>query len=159
MTKQTLLFEMSKKEKSDWNKKVSQLTEEIKKLETEIEEIKANKIFENAFEWRFEFPEVLDDNGEFIGFDVVIGNPPYMLVFEEKMKLFLEQSYPEFKRNNDLYVAFFKLGFSILSENANFSFITPNTFVKGDYFKPIRSFLAGEKQINELIDFGNILIF
>jgi adenine-specific DNA-methyltransferase len=78
MTKQTQLFEMSKKEKADWNKKVSQLTEETKKLETEIEEIKANKIFENAFEWRFEFPEVLNDNGDFIGFDVVIGNPPYM---------------------------------------------------------------------------------
>jgi adenine-specific DNA-methyltransferase len=56
-----------------------------KKLETEIEEIKANKIFENAFEWRFEFPEVLNDNGDFIGFRTIIccnndlyGNPPYM---------------------------------------------------------------------------------
>jgi hypothetical protein len=159
MTKQTQLFEMGKKEKADWNKKVFQLTEETKKLETEIEEIKANKIFENAFEWRFEFPEVLNDNGDFVGFNVVIGNPPYMLVFDEKMKPFLEQAYPEFKRNNDLYVAFFKLGFSILSQNANFSFITPNTFIKGDYFKPIRHFLSSEKQIVELIDFGNILIF
>ena len=119
LTQQTQLFEMSKKEKADWNKKVSQLTAETKKLELEIEEIKANKIFENSFEWRFEFPEVLNDNVDFIGFDIVIGNPPYMLVFEEKMKQFLEHSYPEFKRNNDLYVAFFKLGFSILSENAN----------------------------------------
>jgi hypothetical protein len=159
MTNQTQLFEMGKKEKADWNKKVLQLTEETKKLETEIEEIKANKIFENAFEWRFEFPEVLNDDGDFVGFDVVIGNPPYMLVFDEKMKPFLEQAYPEFKRNNDLYVAFFKLGFSILSQNANFSFITPNTFIKGDYFKPIRHFLSSEKQIVELIDFGNILIF
>ena len=87
---------------------------------------------------------MLNDHGYFVGFDVVIGNPPYMLVFEEKMKLFLEQSYPEFKRNNDLYVAFFNLGFSILSVNANFSFITPNTFIKGDYFKSLRNFLAGE---------------
>ena len=68
---------MGKKEKMAWNKKVEQLTEETKKLETEIETIKANKIFENAFEWRFEFPEVLNDEGEFVGFDVVIGNPPY----------------------------------------------------------------------------------
>jgi adenine-specific DNA-methyltransferase len=50
------------------------------KLETEIEEIKANKIYENAFEWRFEFPEVLNDDGDFVGFDVVIGNPPYKLL-------------------------------------------------------------------------------
>ena len=47
-------------------------------LETELEEIKNNKIYENAFEWRFEFPEVLNDEGDFIGFDVVIGNPPYV---------------------------------------------------------------------------------
>jgi len=80
LTQQTQLFEMSKKEKADWNKKVLQLTEETKKIENEIEEIKANKIFENAFEWRFEFPEVLNDDGDFVGFDVVIGNPPYFII-------------------------------------------------------------------------------
>ncbi|QQS65523.1 MAG: class I SAM-dependent DNA methyltransferase [Chlorobiota bacterium] len=84
---QVQIFEMSKKEKADWNKKVSQLTEETQKLETEIEEIKANKIFENAFEWRFEFPEVLNDEGDFVGFDVVIGNPPYGALFSEKTKV------------------------------------------------------------------------
>jgi type II restriction/modification system DNA methylase subunit YeeA len=78
LTNQGQLFEMSKKEKAEWNRKVKQLTEETKKLETEIEEIKSNKIFENAFEWRFEFPEVLNDDGDFVGFDVVIGNPPYI---------------------------------------------------------------------------------
>ena len=55
---------------------------EVSLIENEIEEIKNNKIYENAFEWRFEFPEVLDENGNFIGFDVVIGNPPYMRVQE-----------------------------------------------------------------------------
>ncbi|MBL7837872.1 MAG: type II restriction endonuclease, partial [Bacteroidetes bacterium] len=54
ITNQQQLFEMSKKEKAAWNKKVQDLTTETKKLETEIEEIKANKIYENAFEWRFE---------------------------------------------------------------------------------------------------------
>ena len=80
LTTQTSLFEQSKTEKKEWNNKVEKLTNEIKKLETEIEEIKANKIYENAFEWRFEFPEVLNDEGDFVGFDVVIGNPPYILV-------------------------------------------------------------------------------
>ncbi|MBK8926539.1 MAG: endonuclease domain-containing protein [Crocinitomicaceae bacterium] len=65
MTNQGQLFEMSKRKKPI-GKKVQQLTEETKKLETEIEEIKANKIFENAFEWRFEFPEVLNDDGDFV---------------------------------------------------------------------------------------------
>src|SRR5690606_6609073 len=98
MTNQGQLLEMSKKEKDDWNKKVQQLTKETKKLENEIEEIKANKIFENAFEWRFEFPEALNDDGDFIGFDVVIGNPPYMRVQEIQasqpiQKLYYESQY------------------------------------------------------------------
>src|SRR5690606_16967593 len=84
MTQHQQLFEMSKKEKAAWNKKVAKLTEETNKLETEIEAIKANKIFENAFEWRFEFPEVLNDDGEFVGFDVVIGNPPYFSLSKVK---------------------------------------------------------------------------
>jgi adenine-specific DNA-methyltransferase len=74
MTNQGQLFELSKKEKAEWNAKVTKITADTQKLETEIEEIKSNKIYENAFEWRFEFPEVLDDNGDFVGFDVVIGN-------------------------------------------------------------------------------------
>jgi adenine-specific DNA-methyltransferase len=78
MTNQGQLFEMSQKEKAEWNKKVSKLAAETRKLDAEIEEIKNNKIYENAFEWRFEFPEVLNDDGDFVGFDVVIGNPPYI---------------------------------------------------------------------------------
>ncbi len=59
----------------------------LSKLETERDDIKANKIFENAFEWRFEFPEVLNDDGDFVGFDVVIGNPPYFpKVYCRKLK-------------------------------------------------------------------------
>ena len=54
------------------------LADKIDKIETQLEEIKSNKIYENAFEWRFEFPEVLNDEGDFVGFDVVIGNPPYV---------------------------------------------------------------------------------
>jgi adenine-specific DNA-methyltransferase len=86
LTTQQSLFEMSKKEKADWNKKVQSLTDETKKMEAEIEEIKANKIYENAFEWRFEFPEVLNDDGDFVGFDVVIGNPPYGLFNKKQNK-------------------------------------------------------------------------
>jgi len=71
LTNQTTLFEKTKKEKVEWNKKVKKFADAINKLEAEIEEIKNNKIYENAFEWRFEFPEVLNEDGDFIGFDVV----------------------------------------------------------------------------------------
>jgi len=58
------------------------LENEIAKYKQQIEEIKSNKIYENAFEWRFEFPEVLNDEGDFLGFDVLIGNPPYVDIKE-----------------------------------------------------------------------------
>ncbi|MFM7711190.1 MAG: Eco57I restriction-modification methylase domain-containing protein, partial [Microcystis sp.] len=74
---QILLFEESPKEKKAREKKISQLRNEIDKLRPQLEEIESGKIYHNAFEWRFEFPEVLDDKGNFIGFDVIIGNPPY----------------------------------------------------------------------------------
>jgi chaperonin cofactor prefoldin len=54
MTQQTQLFELSKREKKAWDKKLTELTKDTKKLEAEIEKIKANKVYENAFEWRFE---------------------------------------------------------------------------------------------------------
>ena len=114
MTNQGQLFEMGKKEQTDWHKKVQLLTEETKKLENEIEEIKANKIYENAFEWRFEFPEVLNDDGVFVGFDVVIGNPPYMRVQEIQasqpiQKLYYESQYQNAKSAYDLANIFFEL--------------------------------------------------
>jgi adenine-specific DNA-methyltransferase len=131
MTNQGQLFEMSKKEKADWNKKVTQLTEETKKLEAEIEEIKANKIFENAFEWRFEFPEVLNDDGDFVGFDVVIGNPPYFIMTKNNMeKLELSHyinNYQAVKNasSKNIFNLFIELGIIISNSNSFHSMIVP----------------------------------
>jgi len=66
--------------KKNRQKRVEKLTKDIEKVEAEVEELKSGVIYRNAFEWRFEFPEVLDEKtGDFIGFDIVIGNPPYGL--------------------------------------------------------------------------------
>jgi hypothetical protein len=65
-------------------KDLKKAAKNLKKLEEERDDTETNKIYENAFEWRFEFPEVLDDNGNFTGFDVVIGNPPYAVVEKER---------------------------------------------------------------------------
>src|SRR5680860_824142 len=111
MTQQQQLFEMSKKEKAAWNKRVAKLTEDTKKLETEIEEIKANKIFENAFEWRFEFPEVLNDDGDFVGFDLIIGNPPYLQLskLKEQADYFSRAGYETYSKGADIYCLFYCL--------------------------------------------------
>ena len=151
------LFDNSKKEKTEWNNKVQQLSAEIQKLETEIETIKANKIFENAFEWRFEFPEVLNDAGDFIGFDVVIGNPPYInfanlpdteRAFYNKFELY--------KNKTDLYAFFVGLGTKIKNEQGFICLIIPHTWVSTSSFLPLRKLLIDQMNLMSIVelDFG-----
>ncbi|HBS88381.1 MAG TPA: type II restriction endonuclease, partial [Bacteroidales bacterium] len=160
MTEHPKLFELSNNEKNAWNKKVKELTEESSKLEKLIEEIKNNKIYENAFEWRFEFPEVLDDNGDFIGFDVVIGNPPYIRQEGIKeLKPYLEENFSTFSGRADLYVYFYEKGVSILEPNGIFCFITPNKFFRANYGKALKTYLSSKLNIIKIIDFGELPVF
>ncbi len=160
LTTQTGLFEMSKKEKTAWNKKVEKLTKDTKKLETEIEEIKNNQIYENAFEWRFEFPEVLNDEGDFVGFDTVIGNPPYVGL--EKMKTFSKAiegfGFRTFNKKGDIYTLFVELAFNILTVKGWSSYIMPNKWLQAGYGKGVRNLFL-EKNLLRLTDFGDIQVF
>lgn len=133
---QTSLFEKTAKEKKEFEKNYKKIKDEFTKLETEIEEIKSNKIYENAFEWRFEFPEVLNDEGDFVGFDVVIGNPPYV-VMQDK---YFNDNYLT-GRCFDLYCYFFERGKNILKQNGKLSFITPSLFIKGVKYTPLQDYL------------------
>ena len=161
LTTQTSMFEMSKKEKSAWSKKVEKLTKDTKKLETEIEEIKNNKIYENAFEWRFEFPEVLNDEGDFVGFDTVIGNPPYIRIQDLKEYINVYKNLYESANtgNYDIYVPFIELGYSILNQNHFLNFILPHKFLVADFGRGIRNFIKQRKAIDKIISFGHELIF
>lgn len=147
---QQQLFEMSKKEKSDWNKKVQRLTEETKRLEAEIGEIKANKIFENAFEWRFEFPEVLNDEGDFVGFDVIIGNPPYGSLFTEVEKVFVKNNYEFSDYQLDAYMTFFERSYSLLREFSQLCFIVPNTWLLNYKTPKVRDLLFNNFNTNNV---------
>ena len=159
LTNQTQLFEMSKKEKADWNKQVQNLTTETKKIETEIEEIKSNKIYENAFEWRFEFPEVLNDKGDFVGFDVVIGNPPYVFGGNEGIKENEKKYYKEKFENGsgkiNLFTLFIEQSFNLLKNASQFGFIIPNTFLRVTSYNSTRKYLVNNSKINSIYDFGD----
>ncbi|MDP1622186.1 MAG: Eco57I restriction-modification methylase domain-containing protein [Bacteroidales bacterium] len=151
LTQQTSLFERNKKELADWNKQVNDLTGKIKKLETELEEIKSNKIYENAFEWRFEFPEVLNDDGDFVGFDVVIGNPPYITgsSFKEFQQYFL-QRFKTAEYQLDLYPLFIELADFILKKEGSVSLITPNSWLKNLRMQKTREFILSRFSINSI---------
>ncbi|MEI8007378.1 MAG: TaqI-like C-terminal specificity domain-containing protein [Bacteroidota bacterium] len=153
-TNQTFLFERSKKELTEWNKKVNELTGKIKKLETELDEIKNNKVYENAFEWRFEFPEVLNDEGDFVGFDVVIGNPPYIPLesFTDIEKVIFRNKFPQFERKYETSVMFMIEGFWVVRKTGLVSYIAPQTWQTGENYSIFRKFLITGKGINQIIN-------
>jgi adenine-specific DNA-methyltransferase len=158
-TGQSRLFELTKTQKDEWNRKVKKITVEIKKFETEIEEINNNCIYENAFEWRFEFPEVLDNEGDFVGFDVVIGNPPYIRQETiSQMKPYLQINYSIYSGIADLYVFFVQKGINILHENGSFNYILPNKWMRTGYGKKLRKWIL-QYEIRSIIDFGDLPVF
>lgn len=81
-----LLFGERTKEENNEAKK---LRKQLVQIEKEHEDIKNNKIYEHSFEWRFEFPALLDKEGKFIGFDIIIGNPPYGAKLSSVEKIYL----------------------------------------------------------------------
>lgn len=141
---QAVLFEETHAEKKARAQQLATLSGAIDKLEKQLEIIRSNQIYVGAFEWRFEFPEVLDDDGKFLGFDVVIANPPY--IDSEKMvrdghediRAHLADVYTTAKGNWDLYIVFLELGLKLLRTPGNMTFITPDKWLSrpfGDAFR------------------------
>ncbi len=114
------------------------------------------------FHWELEFPEVFYDetkrkeNG---GFDAVVGNPPYEIVFDIPEKRFLEAILSSFVRNNDRYVAFSEKCVSLLRAAGFASLIIPNTFVMGPYFNRLKEFWLTNTQVIFIDDFGYTVLF
>ncbi len=139
---QQVLFDETEKEKKAKQRKQEKLEADIQKLNAEIEEIKHNKIYENAFEWRFEFPEALNDAGDFVGFDVVIGNPPYLIVkkentIESELDYYKQYASADFKVN--LFALFQELAL-IISDNLGITgLIIPDTSLNLPAFSKMRS--------------------
>jgi adenine-specific DNA-methyltransferase len=140
-----------------WEKK--RLTKLLEQKEKEIEEIESNAIFQNAFEWRFEFPEVLDEEGRYRGFDVVIGNPPYIRQEElGDFKVYLKKNFSTFAGTADLYVYFVERGLNLLCEGGHFSYIVPNKWMRAGYGKALRQWLQNHTLV-QLLDFGDLPVF
>ena len=157
LTGQSSLFELNNKQKEEWNNKVKKLVSEIKKYETEIEEIKSNKIFENAFEWRFEFPEVLNNDGDFVGFDVVIGNPPYLNVelIAQSQKEYFKERFETFYKRTDIFCLFLELSSSQLINSGQLAFIMPSIVLNNLSYKPIREKILKNNWLNTVCYTGN----
>ena len=155
------LFEFSSKEQRIRNKEINNLKEEIRKIELLFEEIKTNRIYLSAFEWRLEFPEVLSDEGDFIGFDCIIGNPPYIQL--QKMgadaDVLQQIGYKTFVKTGDLFCLFYELGITLLKKNGLLAYITSNTWLRAGYGESLRRFLLENSNVKQLIDFSEFKVF
>ncbi|MBO4698378.1 Eco57I restriction-modification methylase domain-containing protein [bacterium] len=112
-------------------------------------------IYANSLEWMIEFPEVLDDTGKFLGFDAVIGNPPYVNISnikDEAAKQFYRAAYKTAKNKCDLYSIFTEKAKSLLKPNGLFGFIFSNTWLSIESFYPFREFLAKDVKVTKLVE-------
>jgi len=155
------LFEISKKERLQQEKRAKELKAKIDKLNDEIEVIRNNKMFVGAFEWRIEFPEILDEAGNFLGFDCIIGNPPYIQLQKmgQDADALQKMGYETYERTGDIYCLFYEIGMELLRPNALLSFITSNGWMKSAYGKSLRALLASEYNPITLIDFAGYKVF
>ena len=143
-------------------KKIKALQKELKALEQQRAEIESNKIYDQAFEWRFEFPALLDESGDFTGFDIVIGNPPYIQLQANKgilADLYGKQNYKTFVRTGDIYSLFYEQGWELLNDNGCLCFITSNKWMRAGYGESTRAFFAKYTDPKILIDFSGVDIF
>jgi adenine-specific DNA-methyltransferase len=156
---QTKLFDEDVKQKKARKEKQQKLEDEIKKLTREIEEIKTNALYKNAFEWRFEFPEVLNNKGEFEGFDLIIGNPPYIKEYENRDAFNGLRNLECYQGKMDIWYLFGGLGLKLLKTNYYLCYIATNNWVTNAGASNYRNIVIQNSQIVNLTDFGAYMIF
>ena len=158
-----MLFEDAKDYKSESgkqrNEKIEKKLKEISKLNASLEDDKNNIIYENAFEWRFEFPQVLNNEGDFVGFDVVIGNPPYIKEHINKKAFEGLYNSPFYQGKMDIWTFFGSFAFSLLKEDGLISFIAPNNWITNYGASIFRNIVLGKGMLLKYLDFGNYMVF
>jgi hypothetical protein len=111
---------------------------------------------ERPFAWKEAFPDVFAEGG----FDVVIGNPPYVrMEFIKKFKPYLEKNYVVADDRTDLYAYFFEQGVRILKDGGRLGYISSSTFFRTGSGENLRTFLGDNVAIESVIDFGDLQIF
>ncbi|MGB3206539.1 MAG: DNA methyltransferase, partial [Crinalium sp.] len=115
-----------------------------------------SNVVDRAFNWQAEFPKIFAEGG----FDVVIGNPPYVRQkLFSALKPYLQKSYKSYHGMADLYTYFYEKGLNILKLGGMLSYIVTNKWLKSGYGEPLRKFFAYQSVFEQIIDFGHAPIF
>ncbi|WRC91260.1 class I SAM-dependent DNA methyltransferase [Helicobacter pylori] len=148
---------LTKKQPRPIGVEANRLLIKIKECYETLENLKNSK----AFEWRFEFPEVLDDEGDFLGFDCIIGNPPYIRQEQIKdLKPLLQKQYQDFYNSTaDIYTYFFALAFHLLKEKGFSAFITSNKYARAKYGAKLREWLLKKTTIVSYMELNALKVF
>ncbi|MGL2873494.1 class I SAM-dependent DNA methyltransferase [Helicobacter pylori] len=133
----------------------------IRALRKKLDDALSGREYQNAFEWRFEFPEVLDDEGDFLGFDCIIGNPPYIRQEHIKdLKPLLAKQYQDFYNSTaDIYTYFFALAYHLLKEKGFNAFITSNKYARAKYGAKLRELLLKKTTIVSYMELNALKVF
>ncbi|HDZ5278599.1 TPA: class I SAM-dependent DNA methyltransferase [Campylobacter jejuni] len=140
----------------DFDEKVA--IKEFANLKKEYDNI-FNLESNHPFEWRFEFPEILDDDGNFKGFDLIIGNPPYIKENDNKDLFTNTKKLRTYQGKMDIWYHFVGRGFDILKNNGYLAFIATNNWVTNSGAKKLRNIVLEESQILSLVDFSSFMVF
>ncbi|GAA6901753.1 class I SAM-dependent DNA methyltransferase [Helicobacter pylori] len=148
---------LTRKQPSPISVEANRLLIKIKECYETLENLKNSK----TLEWRFEFPEVLDDEGNFLGFDCIIGNPPYIRQEQIKpLKPLLEKQYKDFYNSSaDIYTYFFALSYHLLKEKGFNAFITSNKYARTRYGANLRELLLKKTTIVSYMELNALKVF
>ena len=134
------------------------LEEQVAAQKKIIDDINNSVIYKNAFEWRFEFPEVLNNKGEFGGFDLIIGNPPYGVSLKDGLREAIVNKLSKVP-DYEIYYFFINLSKFLLKPNGIKSYIIPNTILFNVFAKNYRENLFQNWQIQEILDCTDFNVF
>ncbi|OJZ97447.1 type IIG restriction enzyme/methyltransferase [Helicobacter pylori] len=148
---------LTKKQPSPIGIEANKLLIKIKECYETLENLKNSK----TLEWRFEFPEVLDDEGDFLGFDCIIGNPPYIRQEHIRdIKPLLQKQYRDFYNSTaDIYTYFFALSYHLLKEKGFNAFITSNKYARAKYGAKLRELLLKKTTIVSYMELNALKVF
>jgi adenine-specific DNA-methyltransferase len=140
------LTDKQKKDQAKLEEDINTLTEKIKlKI--------SDPIFKDAFEWRIEFPEVLDVKGNFLGFDAIIGNPPYIDI-KSLPKVFVDYLFERYKGANNrvnLFSSFIESSLSLIKNEGLLAQIVPTSLSSQSSYKDLREIILSESNILNIV--------
>jgi hypothetical protein len=155
LDEQAPLFEETAEKAADTTKRKRTLKESIQQIEAELE---WSRTYRSAFEWRFEFPHVLDEKGDFRGFDIVIGNPPYGVSMDHATRDFVEKRLGRVP-DHEIFYMFINLGRMLLREGGLLAFILPNTILFNVFAEQYRLRLLEHWDVDEIVDCTDFAVF